>query len=140
MSLLFWDPGYASGVPQLDRMRHDMLTVINFLNDCLAEDQEAEALNVAFAVLSRYLEEDMAEEERLMAQSHFHGLAEHTREHKQFAGEIVRLRDAYRAGDRHAVSSRLLMVLASWWVNHAVGSDLRLGDWFGRPQNLRLVA
>ncbi|MGE5547529.1 MAG: bacteriohemerythrin [Solirubrobacterales bacterium] len=118
--LISWDAERSLG---WDRVDHGQQIVIEMINQLNRADRDDGVAAAAFAVLDRYLVEQFAAEESLLAARRSPALAAHADEHAALWSQLAELRQAASAGTD--VRSSLLIALVAFLGVHLRGTDLR---------------
>lgn len=123
--LFQWSAAFETGFAHVDSQHRALIDMINAAMPFVVSHEDVTIRNIGGMLdeLVEYATLHFDDEERLMAE---HGLAagfvaEHLRQHHEFAAEVARQREQARHDKVDAV--RLLHYLIRWLTNHIVGTD-----------------
>ena len=92
MYIVDWDEGMSVGVKALDDDHKRLLDTINKLYSAIDDDANKEVLEAIFTELENYVIGHFSREEAFLKKCNYEGLAEHIKEHEQFALKVPELK------------------------------------------------
>ena len=128
MALLRWTKKYSVGVKALDDQHKNL---VNMLNELHAAMLKGQAQGVAGLLLRRALDvslEHNADEERLMEETKFLGLAEHRAIHCDLISRIEEFLARHKQSDQ-TMYPQLLRFVGCWLHNHMLTVDKQYTAW-----------
>ena len=125
MSIIEWSEVFATGHPLIDHQHQSLFTLMNELEQSLAQGASEEALWVRLLRLHELTREHFRCEERLMHEQGFPQLAAHRAEHTKILLNGERLMEQYRHGQLR-LGEALPEKLHGWAVRHILEEDLQL--------------
>lgn len=128
MALLTWNHASSVGVRALDDQHGILMDTMNELRLAMTRGADREQMNELLGRLIEFLRMHFWNEEQLMEQTGFPGLAEHRSEHEKL---LTQLRESARRAQRNEnVGMRpLLSFLRDWYSEHIEGPDHEYGPW-----------
>lgn len=129
MALLQWRDELSVGVSALDADHHDLVDLINQLHEALEQHSGAAILGATMSKLRLHVAEHFEREEALMDKVKHPECVEHARQHAATIIKLGELENIARAGDERAART-VLEFLKAWFINHVVGNDLKLREFF----------
>lgn len=134
-SRLIWQQRYSANIEFLDAQHKKLFSIIN-QNISILENKSEKYLPV-FKGLIDYLSVDFHEEHLVMMETQFPDISKHIREHMRFTEKISQLLNDYADGDVN-LGARLNNELKNWIREHALGMDLKLGEFLtSHPEKLK---
>lgn len=129
MALMTWNEHFETGIPIVDEQHQWLIDLVNTSAPILAVRSKAnlERAENLLDQLLQYASFHFETEDALMARYGIDGRHHrlHLDSHAKFAGEVLRMRDAYLNG--HEVNgASLLSFLANWLIFHILGEDQAL--------------
>ena len=130
---MLWKEEYAIGSPEVDRQHQELFRRLEQLIAAVQEEQTPDALNETLMFLSDYVNTHFADEEQLMEQSGYPGLAGHHAQHEGFKEELALLiqevDEAEGAGlSKLGMANNLIGQISEWLIDHILDMDQELGD------------
>jgi hemerythrin len=126
MAVISWKSVYETGIVALDNEHRGLVEEINRLYEAVRDKQGETVLADILAMLEKYTVEHFQHEEKLMAEYHFSGLAEHQKIHQQLIAEIQEFKK--RANPvTEELARELLTFLREWLLNHILKVDKAYG-------------
>lgn len=122
MEVFVWDEKYMTGEPVVDAEHKELVRIINLVSEKASKQTPAEEIDAVLAGLVQYAAVHFRHEEELMAavgcDSRF--IAAHTQVHREFAEQVVKMREFSGAGPG---TEDLLRFLTGWLAYHILGID-----------------
>lgn len=133
-----WTPALSVGVTTIDRQHQELFQRLNALLVAMGGQKEEGEVLATLGFVGEYVVTHFEDEERVMREESYPGLAYHLAEHGRFVDTFQRLRTRFA---RHGIDARLgkdvEVELCDWLVQHVQGTDRALGQWLsaaGAPQ------
>ncbi|MHC4698404.1 MAG: bacteriohemerythrin [Planctomycetota bacterium] len=128
-----WDDSYSVNVEEIDEQHRDLFQLINEMHDVVMNDRKTRGtvtsmvneLRTMAAVLDElvaYAADHFSTEERCMRECCYPELAQHRKEHEDFADRI----QAFKRGLDEGEAIRpheILTFLKDWWRQHIMNVD-----------------
>ncbi|MBR9972322.1 bacteriohemerythrin [Magnetospirillum sulfuroxidans] len=129
MALLTWSGELSVGVSALDDDHRHLVDLINEMSAAIDNRRGAQVVGSVLGRLGQHVADHFAREESLLHASHYPEADDHAQQH---AATITRLRElqALAAEDDTKAAHAVLDFLKAWFINHVVGNDLKLRDFF----------
>ena len=124
MTYFPWSTDYSVGIRLIDNDHKDLVDTVNDLYDAIQARRADEAVARALAMLSTYVQEHFAREEKLMADYGYPGLAAHKALHNALRRRVHAIRMVHASDPQRLESAKLLAFLRDWLVHHILESDL----------------
>jgi hemerythrin len=125
---VLWTQDYAVGVDLIDRQHQELFRRFNALIEACKERKGREQVAGLLDFLSGYVISHFQEEEALMADHQYPGAAEHSSQHRDFAGQLRELRSHL---DVEGASFNLLIEtnesVLRWLIQHIRRTDTAFG-------------
>ena len=128
MSLIEWTPALSVGVARLDEQHRTLVAMINELHDAMAARHGKEVVGSILDRLVEYTHTHFKDEEQLLAQQGYPGLAAQKEEHGRLVGRVQQLQEKLHAG-KPLVSVEVMTFLKGWLVEHIQHEDARYGPY-----------
>lgn len=126
MSKLEWQERYSVGVDEIDADHHEMVSIINKLDDLMSCGKTRDGLPSIMGRLVDYTHGHFQREEALMAQYRYPGIDLHRQAHEEFIAKFSDIQTALLQGN-YAVSITLFSLLQNWLIDHIMVADRNLG-------------
>jgi hemerythrin len=124
---LQWTPDLAIGLPEIDAQHRELFRRAERLIAALRAGDGGQVLPL-LDYLEAYVLLHFQEEERLMHETRYPGVAAHAAEHQVFREELARIAaDFARRGPTALVALTLHNWLSDWLATHVAGVDQALG-------------
>jgi len=133
MPIFPWNPDWETGVPSIDQAHQQVLIQLGRLMVALAEGREALETERALTLLGTYIDTHFREEEAIMAQAQYPGLAHHRLVHDEMREQVRTLVTTY-GHDPRSIPAGVMDFMLTWLKEHLSGEDrlmalyLRLGS------------
>jgi len=125
-----WSDELSVGVERIDAQHRELIARTNALLQALpgGDGPASQAAMDTLLYLSSYVEEHFSDEERLMAEVTFPGLAAHREEHLRFRGSLrVLVRRFSLGGIDQVLRQAIEEEVCGWIVRHVLGTDRGIG-------------
>ena len=122
MDAFVWDERYMTGEHIVDSEHQQLVSIINRVVEQVSNKTPESEINEILAQLVNYAVVHFRHEEELMAESGCDPrfIAAHTAIHREFASQVVKMREFSGAGSG---TEDLLRFLTSWLAHHILGID-----------------
>jgi hemerythrin-like metal-binding protein/PAS domain S-box-containing protein len=122
MDAFVWDERYMTGEKIVDSEHQQLVSIINRVVEQVSNETPESEINEILSQLVNYAVVHFRHEEELMAASGCDPrfIAAHTAIHREFAGQVVKMREFSGAGSG---TEDLLRFLTSWLAHHILGID-----------------
>ena len=122
MPLIQWSDRLSIGIDSVDKQHKVLISLLNKLNDAIAEGNADLILAEIFDGLSAYTIKHFAYEEGLFKKYGYNGTEAHTHEHAALIKQIKNLRQKMDEGDS-MVNVEVLDFLKEWLTYHILVCD-----------------
>lgn len=126
MSTLEWQDRYSVGVDEIDSDHHEIVSIINKLDEVMSSGKARDGLPSIMGRLVDYTRDHFRREEALMAQYQYPETDQHKETHKKFIAEFGKIQAALVRGN-YAISITLFSLLRNWLIDHIMVVDRDLG-------------
>jgi len=123
MPLLQWTNDYSVGVGSMDRHHQKLFDILNKLHDAMSEGKATEVITGTLQELLNYTEYHFAEEEKLLEQISYVGLAEQKNAHQRFIQDVEKYKAQAESGMAAFLSSGISTLLTDWLKKHIGMTD-----------------
>ena len=117
-----WNQSYSVGIEQIDTQHKVLVRLINELHASMAAGQGKQALGKILDELVRYTEVHFTFEENMLRAKGYAKLASHHDVHRKLTGEVVELRNKYRA-NKLTLTLDVMKFLKGWLGDHIMVHD-----------------
>lgn len=128
MAELTWDDKYVVGVEAIDEDHKELFETVGELESAVTRNAEAAETCVLLQKLAVATAKHFANEEALMREAKYPGLALHVANHQRLT-EKVQAFVARQSRSDAQMNQHGLTFLRDWLVYHTENDDHRLGDW-----------
>jgi len=128
MTLLRWDPTWATGIARIDHQHLELLERINRLSDALIHGGLGGEIERTLLHLGEYVGTHFRDEEALMAEVGYPDLPRHRSIHDDLRTTVEALPEIYLE-DPAALPADLMKFLSSWLVEHLSGEDRLMAEY-----------
>ena len=122
IQLVQWDDSMSVGHQRIDDQHRILVDTINQLANAHIQNNH-HAVEMVIDEMLSYSSFHFSHEEKLMAESGFHGLDEHRQQHQHFIRWFEHFRDDYVTYGRKALGEPILHFLRSWLSAHILQED-----------------
>ncbi|MCA1909167.1 MAG: bacteriohemerythrin [Magnetospirillum sp.] len=129
MAVLRWSDELSVGVSSLDADHHALVDLINDLGKAIDEKRGGAVVVSVLDRLGTHVAEHFTREEALLRQCGYPEADDHAQQHSTTLGRLRELQ-ALAAEDDEAAAHAVQEFLKAWFINHVVGNDLKLRDFF----------
>ncbi len=126
MAVIAWKSIYETGIVALDNEHRGLIEEINRLYEAVRDKQGEAVLADILAMLEKYTVDHFQHEEKLMAEYHYSGLAEHQKIHQELIDEIQAFKMKSTSGTEE-LARELLTFLRAWVLEHILKVDKNYG-------------
>lgn len=131
MAYLEWNDSLATGVEEIDEQHRMLFKLINDLDAAATgEAPDEDAVTDAMYTLSDYVAEHFGDEEALMAEHGYPGLAAHHDMHQRLTAQTLRFMTQFVNGEPVSLAE-LTEFLGNWLQGHIVEQDCRFAATLG---------
>ena len=128
MSKIEWDDSLSIGVELIDDQHKMLIQKLNDLSDAFNQGLEQNKILKTLDFMIDYTDFHFTDEERVMAENDYPGLAEQKKQHEEFKQTLNNvLLDYQDEGPTKSLAESVNVFLVNWLVGHIKGSDLKLG-------------
>ncbi len=125
-----WTPALSVGVDSIDAQHRELFGRVNALLVAVGGNHEEQEILRTLAFLGTYVVGHFGDEELLMRETRYPGLALHLSLHAQLDEEFSSLRTRFsRRGLDARFARDVRAKVCGWLVEHVQGTDRALGEW-----------
>lgn len=124
MALLAWKSEYSVNVKEIDDQHKKLVSMINELNDAMAQGKAKDVLGAILDKLVSYTAAHFALEERLFQTHGYEGYQEHKDKHDKMTAKVLDLQRQFKSGQA-AMTIEVMNFLKSWLDKHILGTDMK---------------
>jgi hemerythrin-like metal-binding protein len=124
-----WLNVYDTNVRAIDLQHRKLVDMINDLESAKGSKNESKLLRDLFFKLVDYTKYHFTTEEKLMGDSNYPKLVEHTGQHKQFINKIVEMLEDIKEGNPK-ITEKLQTFLLKWLIKHILGYDKEFANFY----------
>ncbi len=126
---LTWDTTLTMGVPALDEPHQELFRRLDALLEAIRRGSSRDEVGRTLAFLRDYVRTHFAEEEALMGETGYAGLADHKAQHDAFARDLAALEAEHRRnGPSPSLILRVKARVSSWLRDHIHRIDRALAE------------
>jgi hemerythrin-like metal-binding protein len=114
-------------VKQFDSDHKKLFSLVNELNDAMAQGQGRLVIGNVLQQLLQYTRDHFAAEEAAMRGADFDGLAAHVAEHRELTEKVEKFAEEYSSG-RTSVTIDVLYFLRDWLDHHVCLTDHKYSE------------
>ncbi len=126
MAVIEWKSVYETGIVALDNEHRGLIQEINRLYEAVRDKKGEAVLGDILVMLEGYTVDHFQHEERLMAEYHYPGLADHQKIHHELIDRIQELKGKENFGTED-LAKELLTFLRGWVLEHILKIDKEYG-------------
>lgn len=130
-SLFQWQHSCSVGVRAMDDQHAIIMDTMNELRLALIRSHQQASADELLNKLIEFTRLHFWNEERLMEQYSFPGLAEHRTEHQRLLRQLQETFSWLHHGETANISE-LLFFLHDWFIDHVEGLDQQYGPWLNK--------
>lgn len=130
LSRLTWEPSYSFHVEVIDDQHRKLFDIVNHLIDVFEAtcDGNSNDLLPVINELLEYLSVHFHSEEMIMMNAMYPDFSSHSKEHRKFIDEVLKLLKDYKEG--HAdLGFNMLVFLKNWVRDHTTTLDVQCGEY-----------
>ena len=131
MALLTWNDSYSVKVDKMDEQHQKLFGLINSFYDEVGKQSQDKLIFDLIAGMKDYTILHFNEEEQLMQQCNYPGLAEHKKEHADFIDKVTDLEEKLKSG-KMIISFEITNFLKDWIKKHIKESDQQYSAYIGQ--------
>ncbi|HEY4745282.1 MAG TPA: bacteriohemerythrin [Desulfuromonadaceae bacterium] len=129
MAFIEWDDRYSVGVTRFNEQHRRIVGMINRLDEAMQGGTERQTLQQVLSDLAGYTKTHFAEEERLMEEHGYPGLATHREEHRKLNRELASLYTSFFTSKK-PLTADMMAFLGNWLYDHIQGTDKQYEPFF----------
>ena len=127
--MAYWNDSLLIGVTQVDDQHRKLIESIEKLIEACKEGKDKEGIRRTLDNTIILVKEHLRDEENLMERCAYPGLSTHKRLHAQFIMRVDALHAEFKnTGPNVAMTGKLNVALADWFINHITTDDKKLGE------------
>jgi hemerythrin len=126
MALIPWSPALSVGVRLFDDQHQLLVGMVNDMHAAMAGGKGNLVVGPILDGLIEYTQTHFADEERLLAQHAYPGLAVQRAEHRKLVEQVLALQQKFKSG-KSMLSVEVMNFLKSWLLNHIQVEDKQYG-------------
>ncbi len=123
MPLFTWTETFSVGSPSMDRHHQRLFDIMNRMHDAMKAGEADEKIQSLIRELIEYTIYHFSEEERLMAQQNYAGLAAQQRAHRAFVEKMQAYQQEAEQGMAIFVVSKVAYTAMTWLKDHILVMD-----------------
>lgn len=131
MALLSWDESLSVKIDKMDEQHQQLFDLINRFYDEVGKQSQKQLISDLIKGMKEYTILHFSEEEQLMQQHGYPGLAQHKKQHSDFIDKVNDLQEKYEAG-KMIISIEITNFLKDWIKNHIKDSDQQYNKYINR--------
>ena len=128
MPLLKWSKKYSVGVKAFDEQHIVLVDSLNILHAAMLKGDAQSVAGELLPIMIEKASNHFSTEERLMENTKFPGLAEHSGEHRALIAKAAEFVARYNQGDQ-AMYPQYLRFLGNWLHEHMLTVDKQYTKW-----------
>lgn len=128
MGLLQWQDSYSVGVPKFDVQHKHLFSLLNELNDAMAQGKGNDVLGKTLRELISYTKGHFLAEEQLMQIRRYPGFPTHKAEHDKLTQKVLKFQEEFCEG-KIGLSVAIMSFLREWLLDHIAGTDKQYGPY-----------
>ena len=135
MSEIKWDDSLSVGVEQIDEQHKMLIQKLKDLSDAFNQGLEQNKILKTIDFMIDYTDFHFSEEEKLMAENDYPGLAAQKKQHQEFKDTLNHILEDYQdEGPTKALATSINVFLLNWLINHIKGSDVAIGKFLSQKE------
>ncbi|SHO49407.1 bacteriohemerythrin [Desulfopila aestuarii] len=128
MDIIKWRDSYETGIAEMDNQHRQLIQLINQLYGIIKEKDGFESVDAILQEMANYAEHHLRDEEKLLEEHGFPGLADQQKSHRNYFMKMDELQEAMEKDGRDA-AQEIYVFLRQWWINHIVLEDKEYGPY-----------
>jgi hemerythrin len=130
MEFLKWKDQFSVNIPEMDTHHQKFFQLLNQIHHHNGrQDRSADFLDGLFGELFSYVQIHFTEEEALLEQTGFEGLANQKKQHQYFREQLIQFKEQLFSGNAIGTQS-VLNFMRDWFLNHILETDKQYGAYF----------
>lgn len=122
-----WSDDLITGMPEIDAQHRALIGQFNDLIAACAQKKGPEEVGRFVTFLTGYVHRHFDDEERIMADVSYTGLARHQEQHAKFRERLTKLKNNLgQQGATDEVAAEAVWVAAEWFVDHIRQVDMAM--------------
>lgn len=126
-----WNQDLEIGIPFVDSDHRTLVKLLNQIQTCVSDNEEALTLGSVFNALDDYVGLHFQREEKLQELTGFPDFQAHKKEHDEFLSRLHGVRDRFKADPERVSMADVARLLGDWFANHIATQDVALRDHCG---------
>jgi len=128
MALFNWDDEFSVNVMTMDNHHKKIFDIINQMHEAMKSGAGEEAVAKIINELLTYTDYHFKEEEKLMEQCNYAGIASQKSSHAAFIDKLTEFKDAADQGRAIFVVSKVSKLGVDWLKDHILTMDKQYSD------------
>ena len=125
--LIEWNDRYRIGHEEVDQQHQYIFKLRNSLESKITTGADRQDSLETIGALVDYALRHFADEEFLMQQIDFSGLARHRWRHSEFAGKVAEMATDWGSG-KEISAEEIRDYLTEWLLDHILAEDMQIGE------------
>ena len=126
MDIIKWRDTYETGIARMDEQHQQLVAMINRIYPLVRDRQGLEDLDTVLSEMESYAERHLHDEEELLAEHEYPGLAAQKSSHQLYRKTMGELKNLV-TGDRQKAVLEIYRFLRKWLIEHIVNEDKQYG-------------
>ena len=126
MDIIKWRDTYETGITGMDEQHRQLVELINRMYPMVRDREGLEELDTVLAEMESYAERHLQDEEQLLAEHGYPGLADQEHSHQEYRQKMIELKELL-AGDRQQAAREIYHFLRKWLIEHIIDEDKPYG-------------
>lgn len=128
-----WSNSYSVGVASIDEQHKALIEHINQLLNAVLDSKSQETIVTTIAFLENYIQTHFRDEENIMSEYEYPGLAAHAALHRKFIAELEELKQETREKLNRPIylAFRIHTMILDWFTGHICKADKQFGIYLG---------
>lgn len=129
MHFITWEDHLSVGVKQFDEEHHQLINLVNNLNNALKVGSTEKTMEDILVQLVKYTIIHFNHEEELMKSQQYPHFLAHKKEHESLTTQVNDFYNRFKSG-KAIFSIELMTFLKEWLVKHILGTDMAYKKFF----------
>ena len=129
-----WSDNLSVGVPEIDAEHRQFVARVNDLNQAIIECRDKATVERLLDLMLMEAAHHFVDEQRLLAQRKYPGLAEHTAKHAQLIARFNRVMQEFERADVSFTWALKGLHLKQLLVDHLLQEDMKYRDFLRQPK------
>ena len=127
---MLWNKNYETGNTQVDNEHKEIFKLVQNVIDT-TYDATDEKTETSIDFLAEYTVNHFKNEENLMSESSYPDMPIHKKQHDDFVGEVVALRERVKGeSDNLKRNADIKKIIVNWLTDHVLGSDKVMANYY----------